>query len=193
MLKYDELWLTIPKVERFNERTQTFEEPLFPDTTIQLKHSLISVAKWERKWHVRFLGNTKKTPEMVLDYVKCMTMNSNVKDEVYNYLSEAQLKEIHDYIENPMTATGFMDLRDENEKASDSLHSEKQSAETLYADMIMLNIPVEFQKWHLNSLLTLIRVCANKQNPQKGKKEDVAAYYAKLKAAKRAAKAKGGR
>jgi hypothetical protein len=35
--------------------------------------------------------------------------------------------------------------------------------------MIAQNIPVEFEKWHINRLLTLIEVCAIKNNP-KGKK-----------------------
>lgn len=188
MLKYDELWITVKEVEAYDSRKNEFSI-LYPDTTIKLKHSLISIAKWEHKWHKPFLnvkGRDEKTPEMVLDYIKCMTLNS-VPDGIYNYLTESDLQEIHEYIENPMTATTFYDpLADEK-----PVKPTPQSAETIYADMVLLNIPVEFQKWHLNSLLTLIKVCSLKQQPpKKMSPSERAMYYNKIRQQKNAAKAR---
>lgn len=188
MLKYDELWITVKEVEAYNSRKNEFSI-LYPDTTIKLKHSLISIAKWEHKWHKPFLnvkGRDEKTPEMVLDYIKCMTLNS-VPDGIYNYLTESDLQEIHEYIENPMTATTFYDpLADEK-----PVKPTPQSAETIYADMVLLNIPVEFQKWHLNSLLTLIKVCSLKQQPpKKMSPSEQAMYYNRIRQQKNAAKAR---
>ena len=52
--------------------------------------------------------------------------------------------------------------------------------------MISLQIPVEFQKWHLNKLLTLIRVCNIKNQPEKKRsKRDILRNNAAINAARR--------
>ena len=60
------------------------------------------------------------------------------------------------------------------------------TAELIYYWMISLQIPVEFQYWHLNRLITLVRVCEVKQNPPKkmGKRE-LMSRNAQLNAARR--------
>ena len=90
-----------------------------------------------------------------------MTLTQNVNPEVYNYLTIANIDMINQYIDAPMTATRFSD--EKNAKAN----REQVTAEIIYYWMIALNIPFECQKWHLNRLLTLIKVCNIKNSPPK--------------------------
>lgn len=151
------LKLQVDETTLWNEKEERFIE--IPKTTLQLEHSLVSLSKWESKWHKAFL-QTQLTTEETLDYVKCMIMNNNVDSNVVYGLSDENILEIKDYISNPMTATWFTD---NNKKES----SEVVTSEIIYYWMISLQIPFECQKWHLNRLLTLIRVCNEKNAPKK--------------------------
>lgn len=155
------LKLTVPGYEYFNERTNTFGQ--VKTTTLQLEHSLVSLSKWEEKWQKPFLGKDPKTMEQCVDYVRCMTITQNVDPLVYNGLTTQNFETINQYIEAPMTATWFSD------KENKQFSREIITAEIIYYWMISLNIPFECQKWHLNRLLTLIRVCNIKNAPAKKK------------------------
>lgn len=172
------LQITIPAVEQWDERKQEFVTT--KEQTLQLEHSLVSLSKWESKWCKAFLSKQEKTFEETLDYIKCMTITQNVNPEVYNYLTNKNIDEINKYIEAPMTATYFSD--DKIVKTS----REQITAELIYYWMIALNIPFECQKWHLNRLLTLIRVCNIKnQPPKKRSKKEIMSRNAALNAARR--------
>ena len=152
------LKITIPEMEFYDEDKNEFI--MFNEQVLQLEHSLVSISKWESKWHIPFLDGKDKTLEQIIDYVRCMTITQNVKPEVYNRLTEDNLKAINDYIENPMTATTFSDI---NQRPS----REIITSEIIYYWMVSFNIPFECQKWHLNKLLTLIKVCNIKNSPPK--------------------------
>lgn len=158
------LTIKIPKQEGWNETTEEFVNT--EDITLNLEHSLVSLSKWESKWKKSFLSNTDQTTEETIDYIKCMTITQNVNPNVYDYLTDENIKQINDYIADPMTATTFRDLD------QGSNNREIWTAEIIYYYMIAFNIPVEFQKWHLNRLLTLIRVCSIKQSPSKKMKRN---------------------
>lgn len=173
------LRLIVPPNEKYNEFIGKFVE--FHGATIQLEHSLVSISKWEQKWHKPFLTNEKKTIPETVDYIRCMTLTQNVPPEVYDNLTDANIEAVNAYIEDPMTATWFS----REEKGG---NREIITNEIIYYWMITLNIPVEFQKWHLNHLLTLIQVCNLKNAPQKKmSREELAARNRKLNAERRAA------
>ena len=155
------LQLTIPiSPEGWDEEKQEFVEPEVK--TLQLEHSLVSLSKWESKWHKAFLTKEGKTPEETLDYIKCMTITQNVGPEVYDHLTKDHVERVNAYIENPMTATVIADDRKKGGGGREVVTSE-----LIYYWMISLNIPSEYQKWHLNRLLTLIKVCNIKNAPPK--------------------------
>jgi hypothetical protein len=93
------------------------------------------------------------TVEELKDYIRCMTIN-DVNSVVYDVLTPQQLNLIQDYIEDPMTATKFFSFNPNEAIPGKS----KITSEEIYYTMITLGIPIELEKWHLNRLMTLIRV-----------------------------------
>lgn len=165
--------------EGWDEKKEEFVEA--KTQTLQLEHSLLSLSKWESKWCKPFLSNDQKTDEEILDYIKNMTISQSVDPDVYSHLTVENFKEIDTYINNPMTATTF------SEDKTGKRNREIITSELIYYWMIALQIPFDpCQKWHLNRLLTLIRVCNIKnQPPKKRSKRDTASNYAALNAARR--------
>lgn len=60
------LSITIEATELFNELTGEFVT--LKPVTLKLEHSLISISKWEAKWHKPF-SNSEKTAEEMRDSV----------------------------------------------------------------------------------------------------------------------------
>lgn len=153
------LKIVVNGLEYWNEEKQEFVST--KDMELCLEHSLVSVSKWESKWHKHFIGNNNLTNEMLIDYIRCMTLTQNVNPDVYYAISEKQMLQIKDYIADSMTATWF------SESAEKKYSRDIITSEVVYYWMIALQIPFECQKWHLNRLLTLIRVCNEKNQPEK--------------------------
>lgn len=172
------LQIAISGTEQWDEGRQEFVYT--KEQTLTLEHSLVSISKWEAKWHKSFLSKKEKTHEETLDYIKCMTLTPNVDPEVYNCLTPDIFEQINNYIAAPMTATVFS-----NEKSGPA-NREVVTSELIYYWMIALNIPFECQKWHLNQLLTLVRVCNIKNAPPKKMgKRALMSHNASLNAARR--------
>lgn len=172
------LELKLPDVELFNEETEEFV--YVKGRTITLEHSLVSLSKWEAKWQKPFLRKEGLTPEETLDYIRCMTIEKNVDPMLYKTMPADALKKVKDYIDSPMTATWFSD----DKKGSPS--RETITSELVYYWMITSNIPFECQKWHLNRLLTLIKICSIKnQPPKKMSKKDIMSRNRALNEARR--------
>lgn len=173
------LQIVIPPTEMWDEEKEEFVKT--KKQVLNLEHSLLSLSKWESKWKKSFLGKTEKTPEEMADYIRCMTIGKVEDPTVYSALTEEQVNEINDYISDPMTATTF---RETNQRPN----NEVITSELIYYWMIALNIPPEYQKWHLNRLLTLVRVCTIKnQPPKKRSTRQIMTENAALNAARRKA------
>ena len=173
------LQITIPAIEFWDEETETFLTN-DKEQVLQLEHSLVSISKWESKHCKPFLTKEQKTYEETIDYIKCMTITQNVPDSVYQHLTSKNISEINAYIEAPMTATTFSNF---DKKTSNEI----VTSELIYYWMVANGIPMECQKWHINRLLTFIRVCNAKSTPpKKMSKREIASRYASLNAARRA-------
>ena len=150
--------ITIPAAELFDENTN--EYIYTRETTIKIEHSLVSVSKWEAKWEVPFL-NAKMSREQSIDYIRCMTITQKVDPNIYKTIPNSLLKEVNEYIDSKQTATWF---NDKNNRA----HKQRTvTSELIYYWMIACGIPFECEKWHLNRLVTLIRVCQEEAKPSK--------------------------
>ena len=153
--------ITIEGAEYYDEIKKEFVN--LKSTKLQLEHSLVSVSKWESKWHKSFIDNIDKlTPEELISYIECMNMTQNVDPDVFQHLSVKNLNDIMEYIQNPMTATTITS-RDPNQSHKKQIIT----SELIYCWMFAQGIPKECEKWHLNRLMMLIRVCAITNSPSK--------------------------
>lgn len=172
------LQIYVPGADGWDEQKEEFVST--PGTTLTLEHSLISISKWESKWHVPFLGKEERTPEQVIDYIKCMTITTNVKPEVYEFLTKENIETVMQYINDPMTATTI------TERGGKRVSREIVTSELIYYWMVALQIPFECQKWHINRLMMLIQICNIKNQPDKKmSKKTTAQQNAALNAARR--------
>lgn len=145
--------------ENFDETTKKFV--VAKSVKVRLEHSLVSLSKWESVWEEVFLSEKEKTREQTVSYVQMMILNDDLPPEIFRTLIEKHLDEVNKYITANMSAT--------------KIHSDKNAphsrevitAELIYYWMISMNIPVKFEHWHLNRLLTLIKVINLKSTPQK--------------------------
>lgn len=169
------LTIRVPLKEGFNDDTQMWE--VIESTELELEHSLASVSKWEQSFEKPFLGANEKTPEETLAYIMLMAVDPKTPPELFARLSEENFKQINEYINAKMTATWFRE--DKNQRPGRDIIT----AEVIYHWMIHYNVWLEAEHWHLNKLLTLIRVCNEKsKTPTKKNRRDMIAERQRLNA-----------
>lgn len=173
------LRIDIPPTEYYDEAEESFVT--IKGGTLNLEHSLLSISKWESKWHKSFLNSDEKTSEEWLDYIRCMTINRNEIDpNIYNGITMENIQKINEYISDPMTATTI------NDRRSKRRSRKIVTSEVVYSWMVAMDIPFECEKWHFNRLMTLIRVCDENEVPKKKmSKKDIFAQNAALNAARK--------
>ena len=175
------LHITIPEIEMYDS-----EKNLFYTTESKkfiLEHSLISISRWESKWKKPFLYKSEqKTNEELYDYIRCMSVGKQLSDFDVKNIPEDTLKDIISYMGDSMTATWFREDKSKGKKKSNSIIT----SEKIYYWMTAYNIPFECEKWHINRLLTLIRVCNEENNPRKMSRKDIMAENRVLNAARKA-------
>ena len=179
------LTLHIKEEELYDEKSDTFIN-LKPET-VSLEHSLISLSKWEAHYHKPFLSKAEKTPEETIYYIGCMLVGNvgNINLTVHRITKDKSLMDkIHAYIMDPACATTI------NHGKKKGRHEEVVTAEIIYYDMIALQIPKEYEKRHLNRLMTLIEVCSIKNSPKKNNNMAMNDVYAKQRAINEANKAR---
>lgn len=154
MLKFQ-----IAQTEMFDEEKNEFV-PSF-SFTLRLEHSLVSMSKWESEFEKPFLSSTERTSEETRAYIRMMVLGDETPPEVFDRLSKEHYDAINVYINAKMTATTI------REQPSHPRPREIITSELIYYWMVSLNIPFECETWHLNRLLTLIRVCNFKSSPPK--------------------------
>ena len=179
------LEVVVPDTELFDEDIEEFVQ--IKGAKLLLEHSLISISKWEMKWHVPFLGDKEQTEEQVRDYIRCMTINSGVDPNVYNHIPADQIQKIEAYIKDPMTATWFSSKGGPNRPKGRGGRAVITN-EVVYSWMIEYQIPFDpCEKWHFERLMTLIRVRQERsQEPKKMSKRELATRNAALNAQRRA-------
>lgn len=183
------LEIEIPEHEVYDERLNQFFT--VPSVNLKLEHSLLSLSRWEEKWHEPYFGRagekTQHSDEQTKDYIKCMCITRGLPDEFFDTLDQSTINKIAEYISDPHTATTFS-------KANNNAPTNRQTvtAELIYYWMLKAQIPFECEKWNLSKLLTLIRVCevmdsrhAPKTNKKRPSKASMAAARREMNAARR--------
>jgi len=172
------LTITIGATDVFDEGTQEFLTE--GGVQLHLEHSLVSLSKWESIHEKPFLGKDSKSPEEMLDYIRCMMMGEKAPEDLLNQLSQEHLEAINVYLDRKMSATWF------SEQPGAPKSSEVITSELIYYWMTVFQIPFECQTWHLNRLFTLIRICNIKQaKPKKMSRGEIAKRNRELNAQRR--------
>lgn len=165
------LQITIPDREFLSDDNEFFT---IKGAKLTLEHSLISISKWEALHKKAFFSNESMTIQDTIDYIKCMTLTQNVDPIVYSLLTSENIKEIQEYIDDPMTATTFSE---QDSYVKRSRKTKKITSEEIYYYMVSFNIPFECEKWHINRLMALIRICDIKSRPPKKRSKKASLDY----------------
>jgi hypothetical protein len=165
--------------EFFDDQTQQFviPEPIIVD----LEHSLLSLSKWESKYQKPFLSPGAKTTEEIFGYLKAMIVDENVDPDVLDRCSKENLEDVQKYIDSVQSATTFGTMPERRGPG------EIITSELIYYWLVAFNIPFECERWHLNRLFALIRICNIKNSkPKKMRPHEIAQRNRELNEQRRA-------
>lgn len=152
------LELDVVVSEGYDETTQKF---VSAKQRVLLEHSLASMSKWESAFEKPFLSDDEKKHDETFAYIEMMIQGSKPPPEILLELVKTHHEEIQTYINRKMSGTKIAEIQ----KASG--RREVITSEVIYSWMVAMSIPFETQHWHLNRLITLIRVINLKNSPKK--------------------------
>lgn len=173
------LKLTIGQEELYDEETEEFRT--VGGITIELEHSLVSLSKWESEFEKPFLSGTAKSTEEVLRYIEFMILTPDYPPGVLQELTPEDFTKINEYLDSKQSATTIYD------RSKPKGPPQTITSELIYYWMIAFNIPFECEKWHLNRLFALIKICGIKNaKPTKSSRADLAQQRRELNAERKA-------
>lgn len=173
------LRIHIEERELFDEATDKFIT--VGGFSVNLEHSLVSLSKWEAIHEKPFLSKERKTTEEMLSYIKCMAVDRELSDEDLFGLTQKNADDISEYIDSKQSATWFSTTDDKRPS------SEVVTSELIYYWIFSLQIHPIAETWHLNRLMTLIRVFNIKNgNEKKMSQSEIAEKQRRLNAERRA-------
>lgn len=143
---------------------------------LHFEHSLVSLSKWESVYRKPFFSRDEMTKEEFLAYLGSMILDKNPPENFIARVTPKHVELAKEYINDPHTATTFRE--DPNAPRS----REVITAEVIYYWLISFNIPFKpCDEWHLNQLMTLVRICGIKQSkPRKMTRQQQMAEYRRL-------------
>lgn len=145
----------------------TIPEMRLKPMKLKLEHSLMSIRIWEAEHETPFSEIEKMTPEDLIGYIKCMTINRQEDDSVYDQLTAKDLERVSNYIARQNSA---WEIRRSKDKKPG--RKRKNTVEGIYFTMIQLGIPIDpCEQWHLGSLLALIDYFDSKGGGNSGGKK----------------------
>jgi hypothetical protein len=147
-----------------------------PTAKLHFEHSLVSLSKWESIHEKAFYGKEGIDHEQTKSYIQQMLLDTVPEENWIDRFSPGDFDAISDYINSKQSATWF---REDDNKVGPR---EIVTAELIYYWMISFQIPFEpCETWHINRLMTLIRICGIKQSkPRKMSRQAQAAEYRRL-------------
>lgn len=174
------LTITIPGDEFWDDEVEMFRYT--DDIVLEFEHSLVSLSKWEAKYHKLFLSSEKQTEDEMIGYIEAMLVTPGATREDLNLLTAEHVEQISQYVNDPMTGTTISNLPNQRSRSS-----ERISNELIYFWMNEYKIDKACETWHLNRLFTLIKVhYAKTQKPQKINRQKHIQSMAELNAQRKA-------
>lgn len=153
---------------------------ILPEVTIRLEHSLVTMSKWEATQEKPFFGKEDKTHDETVAYIQDMLLDESPFPDWTSLLKAEHYEGISEYINSKQSATWF---REDSARPS----RETVTSELIYYWMIQFGIPFDpCERWHVNRLMTLIKICGLKQaKPKKMTQQQQAEEYRRLNAQRR--------
>lgn len=132
---------------------------------LQFEHSLVSLSHWEAEFEKPFFQRNKddaRTEEELARYIQLMYVGKRKHAYLVELMDESEQLQVVEYINANRTATV---VREITQKSGPKEHV---TSELIYYWMTAFKIPFEpADRWHLNRLLMLIKVCGIKNEPPK--------------------------